>query len=92
MKSDRLFLCSGDTQSALLRQIVKRDKILDEDYRGTTGQQFNVLSAGSWSAFKELVEAFDLEDRQMPVLETSTKKKYYGSSDIEAYLLGQGLA
>ena len=92
MKTDRLFLCKLDTESAYLRNTLNANKMIDDSHVGKNSQDFRVFVANSWNAFKDLKQSFKINsDEDKPVLETVNGKIIVGSVDIEKYLITEEL-
>jgi hypothetical protein len=69
-KVDRLFLRSNCIECSKVRGEIDFSAVIDDDYRGTKGEELRVYSALSSNAVEELLENFALKGRTVPVIIT----------------------
>lgn len=69
-KIDRLFLRSNCFDCGKVRGEIDFDAVVDDDFRGTHGQELRVYTALSKQAAVELLDRFGLQGKAMPVIVT----------------------
>jgi len=65
---DRLFLRSNCIECGRVRGEIDFGAVVDDDFRGTMGEELRVYTALSGAAAEELLARFGLEGRAMPVV------------------------
>lgn len=70
MKVDRLFLRSNCIECAKVRGEIDFGAVVDDDFRGSMGEELRVYTALSGAAAEELLDRFGLKGREVPVVAT----------------------
>jgi hypothetical protein len=65
---DRLFVSKSCPDCASIRAELDMNAVIEDDFRGSSGQELYVYSALSDDAIRELLDKFGLEDCYVPVL------------------------
>lgn len=65
---DRLFLRSNCFECGKVRGELDFGAVVDDEFKGTFGEELRVYTALSKNAADELLAKFDLEGKEMPVI------------------------
>lgn len=90
-KVDRLFLARNCPDCALIRAMMDMDAVVGDDFRGKASQKFNVFSALSNEAARELLDSFGHKDKFVPLLVTHEGVALTKAKQIEAHLRDNGM-
>ena len=90
-KVDRLFLARNCPDCALVRTMVDMEAVVSDDFKGKSGQKFNVFSALSNDAARELLDAFGHKDKFVPFMVTHDGVPLTKVRQIEAHLRAEGM-
>lgn len=90
MKADRLFLCLNDAASSHLKSELDFNKLLDDDYVMSEGQELLVLVSVSGRSSEDLHSHYSLIG-ELPLLRSHHGKEYSGYLEIEDYLISNGM-
>jgi len=90
-KIDRLFLARNCPDCALVRVMVDMDAVVSDDFRGKAGQKFNVFSALSNDAAREMLDVFGHKDKFVPLLVTADGLFLTKARQIEVHLRDNGM-
>lgn len=92
MKVDQLFFERNCPDCAVVRAVLEMGAVMDDEFRGESGQALHVFSSLSNEATKEMLTKFDLEGKVVPLLVTHAGDIIDKPGKIKVYLQQEGMA
>lgn len=80
---DRLFISRNCPDCAIIRAVLDMNAVMEDDFRGTAGQELRVYTALSNDAARELLDKFGLDkknDKGEPTIFTPVLVPHDGSN------------
>lgn len=90
--TDRLFIMLNCPECAQIKQQLKEEALLEDEFYGVHGQQLNVIHMFSNPGTRDTLDYFGIKDKFTPILQTYTGQVFEDVWEILEYLRREGFA